>query len=114
MFIRQLPLGPYKNFFYLLGCDKTKHCAVIDCGFGHEEVIAEAEKAGYTITTIFLTHFHVDHTAEVDALAAKTGAKVYGHERGRLKKTEGNWVIPKDFIGIQGEDAVEIGTITGK
>ena len=89
--IKQLELGPMANFIYLAGDPTTKAAAVIDAGWGADDIIAEAKKAGLTITHILLTHTHFDHSTAAKALAKKTGAKIYTH---RLECGDEEGVIP--------------------
>ncbi len=62
---------------YLLG---TRQVAVIDPGPdepAHLEAILDALPPGAEISHILVTHTHLDHTALVPRLAARTGAPVY-------------------------------------
>ncbi|MFO7757405.1 MAG: MBL fold metallo-hydrolase [Roseovarius sp.] len=68
---------------YLLG---TRRLAVIDPGpdnSDHLEAIMEAVRPGQSISHIFVTHFHLDHSALAKRLAERTGAPVlaYGDAR---------------------------------
>lgn len=81
---------------YLLG---TRRLAVIDPGpdnSDHLEAIMEAVRPGQSISHIFVTHFHLDHSALAKRLAERTGAPVlaYGDARaGRsaiMQKLAGN------------------------
>ena len=62
---------------YLLGEDEV---AVIDPGPADPKHLAaiEAAVAGQKVSHIIVTHSHVDHSPLATALAAKTGAPVYG------------------------------------
>lgn len=91
MIIKQLELGPMANFIYLAGDPTTKAATVIDAGWGADDIIAEAKKAGLTITHILLTHTHFDHSTAAKALAKKTGAKIYTH---RLECGDEEGIIP--------------------
>lgn len=115
MYLRQLELGHMQNFFYLVGCEETRECAVIDCGYCHEEIMSEAEKDEYRITKIFLTHFHYDHSMDAEVLAEKTGAKIYGYAGGKkdAKDAASNCTIPKEFISLQNGQEIRIGYING-
>ncbi len=114
MFFQQLQLGPMQNFCYLLGCAETKECAVIDCGFEHEKLLQKATSNGYKITKIFLTHFHYDHSAETEALAEQTGAKIFGHESAEGKSEMGGlFVIPEKIAFLRDDQEISIGNIQG-
>ncbi len=58
---------------------------LIDTGFFHSERKIEQyiEKLGFkpsAVSTIILTHYHIDHTGNAKKLKEKTGAKVAVHE----------------------------------
>lgn len=55
----------------------TKACAAIDVPDA-AEVLAEAKAKGWTISDIFITHGHFDHTQGVAELKQATGARVHG------------------------------------
>lgn len=58
--------------------DPASHaCAAIDVPDAGE-VLAAAEAKGWTISDVFITHAHADHTQGVAALKQATGATVYG------------------------------------
>ena len=52
-------------------------CAAIDVPDAGQ-VMAEAKAQGWTISEIFVTHAHADHTQGVAAVKQATGAKVCG------------------------------------
>ncbi len=118
MFFQQIPVGHMDNFVYLIGCPKTKECAVIDCGFDPEIIQQKAKIHNYTITKIFLTHVHYDHSGSADILAALTGADIYMNPESEKKQginpSKGMWIIPKKTIPVSGGDTIKIGEISGK
>ena len=78
--IVQLPIGPMQNFMYLIVCQETKTCAVVDPGFEHEKALIYAQQHDLAITHILCTHRHYDHIQEVPQLYEATKAKVYIHK----------------------------------
>lgn len=112
MFFRQIHIGNMKNFAYLIGCEESRECAVVDPGFDHDKILSIAQEHQYRITTILLTHFHYDHSGQAEILSGKTGATIYGHKRGKLKRNQvGNWIIPSDFCEIDADEQISIGTL---
>ncbi len=88
--IEQLAVGPMMNFAYLLGDAEAKVCAVIDPGWEAERIRAAAERAGWQIEKILLTHGHYDHAGEtLTQIARETGAPVVVHEAERGEVSEG-------------------------
>ena len=61
LFIQQYEIGPLNNFLYLLGDPATKEMAIVDPAWDAPHLIQEAERFGYRITSVFLTHAHPDH-----------------------------------------------------
>lgn len=56
-------LGPVLTNSYLLADEETKESVVIDPADEGEHIVAEAEKRGWRIGSIWLTHAHFDHLA---------------------------------------------------
>lgn len=66
-FVR-LVLGPLQNNVYLLGDEDTKNAVVIDPSFDSEQVITEANRQGWILHQVWLTHAHFDHVVGVDTI----------------------------------------------
>lgn len=94
------------NYIWLLHDPGTGHTAVIDPGDG-AAALAGAERRGWTIGQVLITHWHPDHTGGIAAVKAATGAEVWGPEAERDK-----------FVGLDhglGEgDRVTIGPWTAE
>ncbi|MDO4261846.1 MAG: MBL fold metallo-hydrolase [Eubacteriales bacterium] len=65
-----------ENCWFLVRED-TKEALVFDPGDQAEDILAYAEKNGWKIRAILLTHGHVDHIGAVEAVKAASGAPVY-------------------------------------
>lgn len=79
MIVKQIPVGNFDVFSYLVGCEKTKDAMVIDPGGDHDLILSEAEKTGLSIKYIINTHHHFDHTVSNAELKKITGAKIVMH-----------------------------------
>jgi hydroxyacylglutathione hydrolase len=80
IFFQKFPSGPFHTNAFLLACEKTKKGAVIDPSLGSTDRILQlAEKKGFSIEQILLTHSHWDHIADLHTLKEKTAAPVYVH-----------------------------------
>jgi hydroxyacylglutathione hydrolase len=65
---------------YLVGCGQCAEAAVIDAGRERvDEYVGLARRKGLTVTRIIETHLHADHISGNQALAHKTGARIYLH-----------------------------------
>ena len=71
------PMTYWGTNSYILG---KGHVAIIDPGPDHPAHLAALLEAtqGETVTHIFVTHAHADHSPLARALADKTGAPIYG------------------------------------
>ncbi len=80
MFIKQMEVGRFAVFAYLLGSETSGEALVIDPA-GDEELIArEAQKNGLRIKYIVNTHSHVDHVMGNKKMKGLTGAQIVIHE----------------------------------
>jgi hydroxyacylglutathione hydrolase len=71
------------NYIWLVHDRPSGETAVVDPGDA-QPVLAEAERRGWTITQIWNTHWHPDHTGGNVGLKQATGALVSGPESDRI------------------------------
>jgi len=84
--------GPFQTNAYLIADKATRECAIVDPGYGADEqwgeVIAEEN---LKLTSILLTHGHIDHTCGVAVLArAFPGVPILMHRDDMFMITGGN------------------------
>ena len=108
MIVRQIPVGSYDVFSYLIGCPKTREAMVIDPGGDVNHIIALAQKEDLHIKYIFNTHHHFDHTTGNDALKKRTDAKIVRHALEDDLVSGG----PKADIRLKDEKTFKVGEIT--
>jgi hydroxyacylglutathione hydrolase len=77
LWLRQLPLGPMKNFVYLLGAPGGREAAVVDPAWDPAAILEAAAHAGRSLTAIFLSHHHADHMNAVKPLLQQLDLPVY-------------------------------------
>ena len=70
------------NYIWLVHEPESRETMVVDPAVA-EPVLAEAEKRGWTITQIWNTHWHPDHTGGNAAIKEATGCHVTGPEAER-------------------------------
>jgi glyoxylase-like metal-dependent hydrolase (beta-lactamase superfamily II) len=79
LYVRALPLGPMKNFVYLLGRADRPETAVIDPAWEPDTILAAARADGRTLTHALLTHRHHDHVNALPELLSTTDLRVVVH-----------------------------------
>ena len=78
--IRQVPVGSYEVFTYIVACPETMEGVVIDPA-GEEDRLADLiQKEGYKIKYILNTHGHADHVLASERLRDLFGAPSCMHE----------------------------------
>ena len=80
MQIEQLTVGMMGVCCYLVACETTRECAVIDPGGDEERILAAIKAQGLTLTSIIATHGHPDHVCGNRILKEATGAQIVMHE----------------------------------
>jgi len=67
----------HDNYIYLVRYDDAGNCFAVDPA-DPDKTLEELKSKGWTLTHIFITHHHPDHTGGNEALVAETGAEVIG------------------------------------
>jgi len=80
MFVKQMQVGQFAVFAYIVGCKKTKKALVIDPADNGERILKEASDKGYKIEYILNTHSHIDHIMGNKKMKELTGAAIIIHE----------------------------------
>lgn len=123
IFVKQMEVGFFSVFAYLVGCKSTKEALVIDPASDHERILSEAKKGGYRIRYIVNTHSHVDHTMGNRRMKDLTGAEILIHEEEAyslinqspymLSMFSADPSPPADFT-LRDGDVIEIGEVSLK
>lgn len=66
--IKTMQLGPVMTNTYLVADETTQDAAVIDPAWDGQLILAEAEKEGWQIRHIWVTHAHFDHFGGAGAI----------------------------------------------
>ncbi|MDD5657974.1 MAG: MBL fold metallo-hydrolase [Elusimicrobia bacterium] len=78
-YIKQLAVGPMRNFAYLAGAGKGKGCVIVDPGWEAAAILSAAAEDGRSVEAVFLTHGHFDHVGALKDILAGVSAPVYVH-----------------------------------
>jgi hydroxyacylglutathione hydrolase len=84
MIVRQIPVGPMKNFDYLLMDDASKEAVAVDSGWETAPVVRAAREDKMKVKYVIATHGHEDHVETLAELAGKLGAQTVAHESSDL------------------------------
>ncbi|MBI3014318.1 MAG: MBL fold metallo-hydrolase, partial [Candidatus Tectomicrobia bacterium] len=66
---------------YVLGCEESGQCAVIDPLWDPEPFASSARRHGTSIRYVIDTHTHADHVSGARRLVRMTGAELLLHEQ---------------------------------
>lgn len=66
---------------YVIWDERSRHAAVFDTGATCQPILELIETERLAVRSIFLTHTHPDHIADLPKLAEATGAEVWASER---------------------------------
>lgn len=80
MILESLPTGPLQVNCYLIGCEHTRHAAVIDPGGDVERILGLLKKHQLQLKLVINTHGHFDHIGGNRRLLEATGAKLLLHQ----------------------------------
>jgi hydroxyacylglutathione hydrolase len=81
MFVKQMEVGRFAIFAYLVGDESTGEALVIDPAADAHRILTEAGKKDLKIKYIVNTHSHVDHIMGNKQMKDLTGASIVIHEK---------------------------------
>jgi hydroxyacylglutathione hydrolase len=80
MIIDSRVVGPFEENCWLLHDQATREGVLIDPGDEPEELIAMVERAGSTLSAVWLTHAHLDHIGGIEGIRRRwPGVPVHLH-----------------------------------
>jgi hydroxyacylglutathione hydrolase len=120
LYLRQIELGPMANYVYLIGDPATHKAAVVDPAWDVGAICDLAEREGYQIDKILITHYHPDHlggrmmghTIEGAAeMLARVKAKIYlnRNEADGAKMIAG--LSDSDIVAVDAGDKFKLGNL---
>lgn len=79
LYVRQLQLGPMKNFVYLVGPAEGREVIVVDPAWDVPAIEAAAQAEGKVIAGAFASHCHGDHINGLPELLSRHDVPVYAN-----------------------------------
>ena len=125
--IKQIPLGPYQVFTYVVACPQTKEAVIIDPAGEEDRLAALIKEQGVRVRFILNTHGHADHVLANEGLkmmlSEKEPVPVCMHEADDRffsdsairKKSEKELGLPPPGpadIKLKDGQVVEVGTLS--
>lgn len=104
MIFRQVAVGTFQNFAYIIGDEKTMTAAIVDPAWEVDKLLEMCADLGLKVFCVINTHSHHDHVQGNDLVARGTGAKVIMHEKSPVKKD----------IAVKDGDTIDIGSLKAK
>jgi hydroxyacylglutathione hydrolase len=80
MIIEQMLVGPMIVFCYIIECDQTGKCVLIDPAGDEERILLRLKEKELDPVYLINTHNHSDHISGNKFIVQKTGVKVIMHE----------------------------------
>lgn len=104
MIFKQVAVGAFQNFSYVIGDEATRVAAIVDPAWEVDKLLKTCADLGVTVTYVINTHSHPDHVNGNDQVVRSTDAKVIMHEKSRLRKD----------IPVKDGDVIDIGSLKVK
>ena len=101
MIFKQVPVGLFQNFSYIIGDSKTHTAALVDPAWEVDKLLDLCTDAGLTVSHIINTHSHQDHVEGNDGVVKRTHAKVVAHQSSPVRKD----------IPVDDGDSIEVGSL---
>lgn len=108
MIFEWIPVGPMGVNCYIIGCEQTKEGAIIDPGDEGKRIVAKAKELGLNITSIIITHGHIDHITAVDVVKEATGAKILIHREDAPMLVDGKKNLSHFMGNLKGYSAADV------
>lgn len=106
MFFRQIYEPGLAHASYMVGCQKTKECLVIDAKRDVDTYLEIAKQEGLKVTHLTETHIHADFLSGTRELASLTGAPMFLSDEGGEE-----WQYDFAHQGLRDGDTFMVGNI---
>jgi len=100
MLFKQVPVGTFQNFSYIIGDPETRKASLVDPAWEVDKLLNLCRDAGLTVSYVINTHSHHDHVEGNDAVVKQTDSRVVAHQSSPVRKD----------ISVNDGDVVEVGS----
>jgi len=123
LYLCQAQLGPMANYVYFIGDKETRKAAVVDPAWEVDKIIAFAEKEGYTIDKLLITHYHPDHLGGsmmgqniqgATEIVSRLPVKVYINKDEAEGTRRVTGLSDSDLVKVEAGDVIKVGDIPVK
>jgi len=104
MIFKQVPVGTFQNFSYIIGDESSKKAALVDPAWEVDKLLQMCKEMDLTISYVINTHSHHDHVGGNDSVTRRTGAKVVAHSSSPVHKD----------IPVKDGDTIKVGNVVVK
>lgn len=87
MIFKQVPVGAFQNFSYIIGDEETKLAALVDPAWEVDKLLKICDELGVKVAYVVNTHSHSDHTQGNETVVNRTGAKVVAYSKSPVPKS---------------------------
>ena len=102
MIFKQVPVGSYQNFSYIIAEETTRRAALVDPAWEVEKLLQLCSDLNVKVSLIINTHSHSDHVGGNETVSSRTGARIVAHASSPVHKD----------IPVKDGDKIEVGKIT--
>lgn len=106
--IIQFELGPMDNFAYIIQCEETNDCMIVDPAWDSEKYTRTIEKYNLNLSGILVTHGHHDHTNALEPILNYKNCPVYC-STGQIKF---DYPSSSTIIQVNATDTIKLGNQT--
>jgi len=104
MIFKQVQVGTFQNFAYIIGDESAKEAAIVDPAWEVDKLLRMCDEMGLKVSYVINTHSHHDHIEGDDAVKKKTGAKIVMHSS----------AVQRKDVSVKDGDTIRIGAIEVK
>jgi len=104
MIFKQVPVGSYQNFSYIIGDEATRRAALVDPAWEVDNLLRLCAELNVEVLLIINTHSHSDHVGGNETVSKRTGAKIVAHVSSP---------VPKD-VSVKEGDKINVGDVIMK